>query len=153
TNGHPIFITSSLHGAIPAGRTFPEATTSAEAFVAMDRLLDNARTGPMYLRMPTLAEIVVEAIRYRESISQYELHAYVVMANHVPLLITPHVEVSKTMQSLKRHTARESNRLLGLTGHPFWAAESYDHLVRGPDEFRRILDYIEMNPVKAGIAT
>ena len=68
--------------------------------------------------------MVVEAIRYRQALGSYQLHAYVVMANHVHLLITPHVEVSSLMQSLKRFTAREGNRMLGHTGQPFWQDES-----------------------------
>ena len=56
------------------------------------------------------------------------------------------------MQSLKRFTAREGNRILGLTGQPFWQDETYDRLVRNQIEFERIAHYIEMNPVKAGLA-
>ncbi len=81
----------------------------------------------------------------------YLVHAWVVMANHVHILITPRVEVSKLMQSLKRFTGREGNRILGLTGHPFWQDESFDRLVRNEDEFRRIARYIEMNPMRAGL--
>jgi REP element-mobilizing transposase RayT len=66
-------------------------------------------------------------------------------------LITPRVQVSKLMQSLKRFTAREANRLLGHTGQPFWQDESYDRLVRDGTEFARIARYIEMNPVRAGL--
>jgi REP element-mobilizing transposase RayT len=44
--------------------------------------------------------MVVGAIRYRQQeLRQYEIHAYVVMANDVHLWITPHVEVSRLMQS------------------------------------------------------
>ncbi|MGA2589020.1 MAG: transposase [Bryobacteraceae bacterium] len=119
----------------------------------MDRLLDNARTGPLYLRQPEIARMVVDAIHYHErSLGHYDLHCYVVMGNHVHFLITPLVQVSKLMQSLKRVTAREGNRILGLTGQPFWQDESYDRVVRDETEFRRIACYIEMNPVKAGIA-
>ncbi len=116
----------------------------------MDRLLDSAVTGPLYLRQAELAAMVVDAIRFRSGES-YELHSYVVMANHVHLLITPHSPVSKLMQSLKRFTAREGNRILGMTGRPFWQEESYDRLVRDEAEFGRIVRYIEMNPVRAGL--
>ena len=75
------------------------------------------------------------------------------MANHIHVLITPHVEVSKLMHSLKRFTARKANQILGLTGQPFWQDESYDRLVRDELECRRITNYIEMNPVKAGLVT
>ena len=67
--------------------------------------------------------------------------------------MTPLEDVSKVMQSLKRFTARESNGMLGLTGQPFWQDESYDRLVRNDTEFDRILNYIERNPVTAGLAS
>ena len=53
---------------------------------------------------------------------------------------------------LKGASAREANRLLGLTGQPFWQDESYDHLVASQEEFERIENYILQNPVRAGIA-
>lgn len=145
-----MFFTWRLHDSLPPGRSFPSTLTSGQAFLAMDRLLDNARTGPLYLRQTEIASMVVEAIRYRDK-TQYDLHKYVVMGNHVHLLITPLATVSKLMQSLKWFTAREGNRMLGLTGRPFWQEESYDRIVRDATEFRRIGRYIEMNPVKAGM--
>lgn len=97
--------------------------------------------------------MLVEALSYHdERLGHYHLHHYVVMANHVHLLITPRVQVSRLMQSLKRFTAREANRMLGLTGQPFWQDESYDRLVRDAREFQQIARYIEMNPVQAGVA-
>jgi REP element-mobilizing transposase RayT len=96
--------------------------------------------------------MVVEAIRYRDP-GHYQLHNFVVMPNHVHILITPCVSLSQVMQSLKRFTAREGNRILGLTGQAFWQDESYDRLVRNDREFAQIARYIEMNPVNAGLAT
>jgi REP element-mobilizing transposase RayT len=150
--GQPMFITWRLHGSLPVNRAFPAATTSGEAFVAMDRLLDNASTGPMYLRIPEIASMVTDAIRYRDStLEHYRLHSFVVMPNHVHLLMTPLVDVSKVMQSLKRFTGREGKRILGVTRRAFWQEESYDRLVRRDEEFQRIGRYIENNPVKAGL--
>jgi len=150
--GQPIFLTWRLHGSLPANRSFPPGTTSGEAFLAVDRLLDNACTGPLFLKKPEIAVVVVEAIQYRD-MRQFELHSYVVMPNHVHLLMTPLADVSEIMQSLKRFTARQCNGILGLTGRTFWQSESYDRLVRGEAEFWNIVRYIEMNPVKAGLAT
>jgi putative transposase len=118
----------------------------------MDRLLDSGRTGPLHLNRPDVANMVIEAIHFRErELAHYRLHAWVVMANHVHVLITPQVEVSKLMQSLKRFTAREGNRILRVTGQSFWQDESFDRLVRDEAEFERIARYIEMNPVTAGL--
>jgi len=150
--GEPIFLTWRLHGSLPANRSFPSVTSSGQAFLAMDRILDYARTGPLSLGRSEIAEVVVDAIHYRD-LRQYQLHSYVVMPNHVHLLMTPLVEVSKAMQSLKRFTAREGNRILGVTGQSFWQDESYDRRVRNETELQRIAHYIEMNPVKAGLAT
>ena len=98
--------------------------------------------------------MVVEALRYHEqTLQHFHLHSYVVMHNHVHVLITPQAPVSKLMQSLKRFTGLEGNRILGVTGQPFWQDESYDRLVRDEREFERIVRYIESNPVNAGLAT
>jgi hypothetical protein len=42
---HPTFLTWRLAGTLPPSRMFSPETTSGAAFLAMDRLLDNARTG------------------------------------------------------------------------------------------------------------
>lgn len=118
----------------------------------MDRLLDGAQTDPRYLQFAEIAAMLDSSIRYRDG-REYDLHAFVVMPNHVHLLITPHMSVSQIMQSLKRFTARQANRILCLTGQPFWQAESYDRLVRDRTEFGRIASYIERNPVTAGLAS
>src|SRR5437763_13900907 len=76
-----------------------------------------------------------------------------VMANHVHLLITPHVALPKLMKSLKGITAKRGNAILGITGCPFWQGESYDRLVRNQKEFDRIAHYIEQNPVTAGLVS
>ena len=81
----------------------------------------------------------------------YQLAAFVLMANHVHVLLQPLLPPSRLLKSLKGYTAREANRLLGGTGEPFWQRESNDHCVRNEAEWTRIVGYIESNPVKAGI--
>jgi putative DNA methylase len=149
--GHATFVTWRLHDSLPPKRSFPPAIASGQAFLALDRILDSASTGPLFLRMPGVAKMVMDAIHFRDQ-QVYQLHAFVVMPNHVHLLMTPLEAVSKVMQSIKRFTAREGNRMLGLTGQPFWQDESYDRLVRNDTEFARIVHYIERNPVTAGLA-
>jgi REP element-mobilizing transposase RayT len=83
---------------------------------------------------------------------RYQLRSFVVMPNHVHLLVTPQVPATKWLGPLKGFTAHEANVLLASTGKPFWQNESHDHLVRSPEEFDRIRRYIENNPVKAGLA-
>jgi REP-associated tyrosine transposase len=77
----------------------------------------------------------------------------VVMPNHVHLLATPAVPLPKLTKSLKGITAKRANAMLALTGKRFWQEESYDHLVRNEREFEKIRNYIEWNPVRAGLVT
>jgi REP element-mobilizing transposase RayT len=118
----------------------------------MDRLLDEERTGPTYLRIPAVANVVIASIR-KGTRGECLLHAWVVMPNHVHLLLTPKIVPSVALRRLKGASARKANRLLGLTGQPFWQDESYDHLVRTQQGFERIENYILQNPVRAGLAT
>jgi putative transposase len=148
----PVFLTWRLHGSLPPHRWFPARPTSGLQFAALDRLLDEMRSGPLHLRQPPLADMVVEAIDYNARVLRhYYLHAFVVMPNHVHLLVTPSVGLPKLTKSLKGITAKRANLILGLTGKPFWQEESYDHLVRSDCEFDRIRRYIETNPLRAGL--
>ena len=127
---------------------------SGKAFVAMDRLLDRGATGPLYLHSPEVADLVTAALHDGErEFHRYQLHAYVVMPNHVHLLVTPKVVASRWLAPLKGLTAYQANELLHSHGQPFWQGESYDHLVRSQAEFDRIRSYIEENPVRAGLVS
>jgi REP element-mobilizing transposase RayT len=81
------------------------------------------------------------------------LHAFVIMPNHIHLLITPGVPVSRVMNGLKGVTAREANCILHNRGQHFWQDESFDHWVRTSAEFDRIQAYIERNPVSAQLVS
>ncbi|HEV8147725.1 MAG TPA: transposase [Bryobacteraceae bacterium] len=150
--GEPLFVTFRLHGSLPTSRVFPPSNMNdGETFAAMDRLLDHTRTGPMFLAQPEIAQVIVDALHDGERrFNRYQLHSYVVMANHVHILTTPTQPATQWLGALKGFTAHRANYLLGRGGS-FWQDESYDHLVRDSVEFDRIRRYIENNPVRAGL--
>ena len=151
--GAALFLTWHLHGSLHASWLPPPSSlASGQAFVWLDRQLDMLQRGPRYLRRPDIAQIVVNSIHKGVELGHYELGAYVVMPNHVHLLIRPNIAAERLMKSLKGASAREANRVLRRTGEPFWQKESYDHWVRNPGGFQKIRRYIEANPVKAGLA-
>jgi putative DNA methylase len=103
---------------------------------------------------------LVEAALLEHYRALYILWAYVVMPNHAHALLTPklvegsddeYVELETITKLIKGRTAREANQLLSRTGQSFWQDESYDHWVRDDMEFGRVINYIENNPVKAGL--
>ncbi len=124
------------------------ALTPGQAFVANDRALDRDSHGPVWLKDSAIANLAALAIQKGESErSFYNLHAWVVMPNHVHLLILPKEPLPVITRWLKGSTARQANQLLGRTGQPFWQDESFDRWVRNDSEFDRIARYIEENPV------
>lgn len=73
----------------------------------MDRYLDQARAGPTWLMREEIARLVLASLQYAERPLQfYDLHAWVIMSNHVHLLVSPQVEPARFLQSVKA-TARE----------------------------------------------
>src|ERR1043166_5484505 len=146
-----IFLTWRLYGSHPAPPPEWLRLRAGKRFVAEDHALDGA-PGPHHMRNPAIARVVADTIRYGAGqLHIYDLHAWVVMSNHVHILIEPRVTISRITESIKRYSAREANKILGRTGQPFWQIESYDHWARTSREFDNIVRYIEFNPVKAGI--
>jgi REP element-mobilizing transposase RayT len=119
----------------------------------MDRYLDTTRKGPLYLKQERIAKIVLSSLKKGVELGHYELGSYVIMANHVHVLLLPKIAPSRLLRALKGATAREANLVLKRTGESFWQRESYDHWVRDAQEWERIVHYIENNPVTAGLVT
>jgi putative DNA methylase len=152
--GSPVFVTWRLWGSLPQEHVFSrEEVASGEAFAALDRLLDTARSGPVYLRRPEIADLVSQQLRVACSKGLCSLHAYAVMPNHVHVLWTPEVSLPVLVRRVKGPTARSANQLLGRAGKPFWQEEYFDRIVRTETEFCQILRYIEWNPVRAALVS
>lgn len=81
------------------------------------------------------------------------VHAYVLMTDHVHLLITPENAqgVSKAMQTLGRNYVRYFNAKYGRAGS-LWQGRYKSSLVQDDQYFLLCSLYIEMNPVRTGIA-
>jgi REP element-mobilizing transposase RayT len=145
-----IFLTWRLYGSIPVERSSNSKMSDGEKFKHREQILDRQRFGPLWLKDPQIAQLVVESIlKAANHLQQYILHSYSVMPNHVHLLMTPKLQVRKITRGIKGTTARDANEILGRAGQPFWQDESFDHWVRNEVQFWRLKQYIERNPVKA----
>ncbi len=116
----------------------------------IEEALDQGR-GACVLARPELAAIVEAALRHFDG-SRYRLHAWVIMPNHVHALITPLAghTLSDILHSWKSYSAKQINKQLGQTGQ-FWQEEYFDRMIRDETHFAAVVDYIENNPVKAGL--
>ena len=145
-----LFVTFSLFGSLPRMKRPTESP--GKAFLEADRHLDSANTGPSWLKDPQVAAEVVQIIHRAESEHNLcKIQAYVVMSNHVHILLKPISRSPQIMKWIKGASARRANEILARPGNPFWQHESYDRWVRNSTERTRIIQYIEWNPVKAGL--
>jgi putative transposase len=83
---------------------------------------------------------------------QVEVHAFVLMTNHVHLLMTPLTEkgISQLMQALGRYYVRYINTSHNRTG-TLWEGRFRSTLVDSERYFLLLSRYIELNPVRAGM--
>lgn len=125
-------------------------------FETCDGYLDQALQGETFLKDVRVADLFAEAIHYRD-LKVYDLISFCIMPNHVHLICTSLEKEGETyfsltgiLHSLKRHTAKEANKILQRSG-AFWPDESYDHIIRDEAELERIIKYVLHNPVKANL--
>lgn len=109
--------------------------------------LDRA-LGCCLLRDPYMRKIVIDALYHFDG-ERYRIRDYVIMPNHVHMIIETfeNYKLQQIMQSLKRFTAREINKVLNRTG-VVWEREYFDRIIRSPRHYWTVVKYIERNPKK-----
>ena len=110
-----------------------------------DRWIDEGY-GSCILKDADIREIVEEALLHYDGI-RYEVYAYVIMPNHVHILLSPIIgyTITEVIGKLKGYTARVINKKLGRNGS-VWQKDIFDRLVRDVDNYAQYLDYIRNNP-------
>ena len=162
-DGARLFVTWRLYGSLPEKlirsirnwgeiQKGPRHPNAGKLFRELDKQLDAGQTGPDWLRQPRIAKLVAESLVFAaESVGLYDLHAFVVMSNHVHVLLTPKAPLNRITRRVKGFTALRANAILRRRGRPFWQDESFDRWIRSDSEFQRVKSYIERNPVLAGL--
>lgn len=121
----------------------------------------DADHGSCVLRSPGVAAMVQGALLTFDA-QRYHLLAWVVMPNHVHALFQPMGgwDVAKIVTSWKNFTARKildirnANREIGAPRKigAVWHREYWDRYIRSRAHLNRAVEYIHLNPVKAGLA-
>lgn len=167
----PVFLTWCLADSLPEGATqklkarrehwlashlkpwSPE--TEKEYYVRfanpINEMLDRGR-GECILRDRALAMIVAESLLAKHE-EDYLLHSFVVMPNHLHVLVTINdgVKLSKVLQNWKGGSARKINLKRHRLG-TVWQQEFWDRLIRSRVHFDYVARYIRENPEKAGLS-
>ncbi len=111
----------------------------------LEQWLD-AGHGVCWLKQPAVAAAVEQALRHFDG-ERYHLGEFVIMPNHVHVLVTPLGEstLEQIIHSWKSYTAHEINSRLERTGK-VWQEEYFDHLVRNEGALEQYAAYIRQNP-------
>lgn len=100
--------------------------------------------GSCILRDPLYARMVVDTWRHFDG-DRYHLGAWVVMPNHVHVMIRMNgtASLARIVQSWKSYTGRH----LPVS----WQREYWDRFIRDEKHYHQAIDYILQNPVNAGL--
>jgi putative transposase len=93
----------------------------------------------------TTAELMIATFfRYRD-VNKFQLHGFVVMPDHIHVLLTPTESIEKSAQLIKggfSFTIR--NEYSGT----LWQDDYHEHRIRDTEDFRNQLLYIANNPIR-----
>jgi putative transposase len=99
-------------------------------------------------RVEARARLLVEVLLGYRDQGKYLLHEFVVMPDHIHLLLTPAIEISveRAMQFVK---GGYSYRLRKVEKIQVWQESFTNHRIRDFEDYERHGLYIRMNPVRA----
>ncbi|MCW5970213.1 MAG: transposase [Blastocatellales bacterium] len=157
-------LTFRLHDSLPADTIErwklelgwrKDMSADSAAMVEMRKRIaeyEDAGHGQCWLGRDDVAQAVEEALLHFDG-ERYRLLAWCIMPNHVHVLaeIREGFTVSEIVQSWKSFTSKQANKILGRSGI-FWMPDYFDRFIRNGNHLNRAIDYIENNPVKAGLA-
>ena len=102
-------------------------------------------------RVERWARLMVSTLSHYDG-TGYKLHAYVIMPDHLHLLITPTESVEKSVQLIKGGFSFRAKRELEWNGE-IWQPGFTDHRIRDEEDWRKHLAYIQNNPVDAHLTS
>jgi putative transposase len=100
-------------------------------------------------QLPANAELFLETLQHYRQEGNYKLHAFVVMPDHVHLILTPQaITLERAMGLIK---GGFSHRIASKL--PVWQRGFTDHRIRDADDLATRRTYIIQNPVRANLTT
>lgn len=103
-------------------------------------------------RVFQVAQIVIERLLACRDQGAYRLHEFVMMPNHIHLLLTPKRDTSleKEMQLIKGGSSHQIHKQRG-NKLQIWQAGFHEWTIRDRKDYQAKVEYIRMNPVQAGL--
>ncbi len=141
-------------------------TIRKRLFAHYDEALHQALYGHCYFKDPALSKIVADVLHQFDG-SLYDLLAYTILPNHVHVLINTNLQLPHEpalidlenyectalrdiLRQVKNTCGQAINQAIKRDGR-LWQRENFDHWVYTEHEFDNILQFIQQNPVRAGL--
>lgn len=110
-----------------------------------------ARRRPLF-RQAAFARIVVNALRHYHDTARVHGFAWVVMPDHIHWVIQLRVgSLAWLMRGLKSWTGTQIRKAVCNPPPKIWMAGYHDRLIREHEEVSRYIEYVVLNPVRAGL--
>jgi len=100
-----------------------------------------------FFRHERWARLLLSTLKHYDE-TAYCLHAYVVMPDHLHLLITPFDTAEKAVQLIKGGFSFRARREFNWPGD-IWQQGFTDHRIRDEEDWCNHIEYIRLNPVRA----
>ena len=114
------------------------------------------RTADGLILPESVRERILEHCRHDHGV-KLEMHAAVVMPDHVHLIFTAMEDsegntygLAEIMIGIKGASAHSVNKMLARTGQ-LWQDESFDHVLRADENLADRVEYLRLNPVRKGL--
>lgn len=143
-DGHDWFLTSISQ------RNLPHWELKGSTYFITARVVPDVGKPFLNSRLATLMTSILNSGDKKS----YDLQAFVVMPDHVHVIIKPLFgkRLQDIMQILKGSSAYQINKVLNRKGK-FWQTENFDYLIRNALSLRQKWEYVKENPLKAGFVS
>jgi putative transposase len=114
-------------------------------------------TANAYMRQSTLqnhhkALLLIDVLLHYRHQGEYLLHEFVVMPDHLHVILSPNQAISKAAQLIKGNFSFRAKKELGYS-YNVWQPGFHDHRIRDFDEYCAYRKYVWFNPVKRGLVS
>jgi REP-associated tyrosine transposase len=105
------------------------------------------------LQSQRLADLFLDVLRDYRAKQRIKIHEFVLMRDHIHLILTPapDIPLEKAMQYIKGGFSFRAKRELGFNGE-VWQKGYNEHGIKDTADYAKHVEYIQMNPVRAGLA-
>ena len=98
------------------------------------------------------AELLIDVMKHYREQKKYVLHDFVIMPDHLHLLVEGRHANSDFLNFMKTFKLRSTRSFAQSSGSLLWQKKFFDHILRSSGSIDSVALYIWLNPVRAGLA-